>query len=215
MILHMNISSRLLLVICLGCCGVMSRAVDTTSISFDTGGLLINNSNNSSILSGGTTADGDGTVVQIGYYSSATSGNLFSGTWTALAGAGTSNYSTLSIGDFNVNGGANGELWTGNLVFTAGPVGGQILSVRFYNNTSLATSTYYATVSNANWTWIAPSPTPSPLIWSAVDSGSTWEGGFTAYTGIAVSAVPEPATYAALFGVASLGFCVWRKRRKA
>lgn len=30
-----------------------------------------------------------------------------------------------------------------------------------------------------------------------------------------VSAVPEPATYAALFGAASLGFCVWRKRRAA
>jgi hypothetical protein len=31
----------------------------------------------------------------------------------------------------------------------------------------------------------------------------------------AVSAVPEPATCAALFGIASLGFCVLRKRRKA
>lgn len=31
----------------------------------------------------------------------------------------------------------------------------------------------------------------------------------------AVSAVPEPATYAALFGIASLGFCILRKRRKA
>lgn len=30
-----------------------------------------------------------------------------------------------------------------------------------------------------------------------------------------VSAVPEPATYAALFGVASLGFVAWRKRRAA
>lgn len=30
-----------------------------------------------------------------------------------------------------------------------------------------------------------------------------------------VSAVPEPATYAALFGAASLGFCIWRKRRAA
>lgn len=29
------------------------------------------------------------------------------------------------------------------------------------------------------------------------------------------SAIPEPATYAALFGAASLGFCMWRKRRAA
>jgi hypothetical protein len=30
-----------------------------------------------------------------------------------------------------------------------------------------------------------------------------------------VSAVPEPTTYAALFSVATLGFCIWRKRRQA
>jgi hypothetical protein len=32
---------------------------------------------------------------------------------------------------------------------------------------------------------------------------------------LTVSAVPEPATYAALFGVAALGFCAVRRRRKA
>lgn len=32
---------------------------------------------------------------------------------------------------------------------------------------------------------------------------------------LTTSAVPEPATYAALFGVASLGFVAWRKRRAA
>jgi len=38
---------------------------------------------------------------------------------------------------------------------------------------------------------------------------------FTLNTLSAVSAVPEPATYAALLGAASLGFVAWRKRRAA
>lgn len=38
---------------------------------------------------------------------------------------------------------------------------------------------------------------------------------FTLNTLSAISAVPEPAAYAALFGVASLGFVAWRRRRPA
>lgn len=37
----------------------------------------------------------------------------------------------------------------------------------------------------------------------------------SSFTGVVTSAVPEPATYAALFGLASLGFCALRRRRKA
>ena len=38
---------------------------------------------------------------------------------------------------------------------------------------------------------------------------------FTLNTLMAVSAVPEPATYAAIFGLAALGFCAVRRRRRA
>ena len=38
---------------------------------------------------------------------------------------------------------------------------------------------------------------------------------FTLNTLVAISAVPEPATYAGLFGLAALGFCAVRRRRKA
>jgi hypothetical protein len=42
--------------------------------------------------------------------------------------------------------------------------------------------------------------------------GMNTSGGGVNFT---LTAVPEPATYAALFGLAAIGFCVWRKRRVA
>jgi len=50
--------------------------------------------------------------------------------------------------------------------------------------------------------------------WNLV-SGGSGSSINVALSSVAVSAVPEPATYAALFGLASLGFCIMRKRRKA
>jgi len=44
---------------------------------------------------------------------------------------------------------------------------------------------------------------------------TTSDPNFTLNTLSAVSAVPEPATYAALLGAASLGFVAWRRRRAA
>ncbi|MDI1319983.1 MAG: PEP-CTERM sorting domain-containing protein [bacterium] len=38
-------------------------------------------------------------------------------------------------------------------------------------------------------------------------------GGFVSASSLAISAVPEPATYAALCGLGALGFTAWRKRR--
>ncbi len=191
-------------------------SADTTSFSFGSDGVLLKSSNNSTLLSGGSTSDGDGARVQIGYFTTATSGSLFSGVFTPIAGEGTSLYSTLSIGDFNVEGGTNGEIYTGLLDFVTGgsyPASNAILAVRFYNNTSIATSTYQATASAASWTWVAPATPSSSITLSLQDSGVSWQGGYTAYTGNLVSAIPEPSTYAALAGLAILGVAASRRRR--
>ena len=45
-------------------------------------------------------------------------------------------------------------------------------------------------------------------------SGSVFASGLTAPGGIAVSAIPEPSTYAALFGLAALGFAAYRRRHR-
>lgn len=53
-------------------------------------------------------------------------------------------------------------------------------------------------------------------------TAATWAGSFTGQPGYtldmtitAVSAVPEPSTYAAIFGAAVLGLAVWRRRMSA
>ena len=50
---------------------------------------------------------------------------------------------------------------------------------------------------------------------SAVFGGYSFNTGNQVITLASEATIPEPSTYAAIFGAASLGFCVWRKRRKA
>lgn len=46
------------------------------------------------------------------------------------------------------------------------------------------------------------------------DTSNAVVGSF-AVTGVSISAVPEPSTYAALAGLAALGFVAWRRRQRA
>src|SRR5437868_9780126 len=89
-----------------------------TTVSMDSGGFQLFNQN-TSLLSGGTAADGDGVVLQLGYFS----GPNFSGTFTPLTGQGSLNIAPIpgsvpaetmnqtSIGDQTSQGGTNGEFF--------------------------------------------------------------------------------------------------------
>ena len=66
------------------------------TINFDSGSQTLFNSNHSSLLTGGSpTLDGDGAVLQLGYFSGATGlqpfGAAGNGTWIALTGEGGAN----------------------------------------------------------------------------------------------------------------------------
>jgi len=54
----------------------------------------------------------------------------------------------------------------------------------------------------------------SDLTYFTVTGDGTANAVRMSFDSFSISAVPEPATYAALFGILSLGFSVWRKRRK-
>ena len=192
---------------------------DTTSISFDTGSFTINGTSNSTALA-------IGSVVEFGFYSSSTSSDLFNGTWTSIAGGTSANtaFSGTFIGNNPASDGGAGTYATGSgLVFdttklttsTILPSAGKILAVRFYNDASVMTSTHYAAASNSNWLWTAPSSNGSFIgrMSNLDDVGTLWEAGNVAFTGISTSAVPEPATYATLFGLGVLGLAVYRRRR--
>ena len=194
---------------------------DVTTLNFDTGSFSIKNSNDASVLTGGTASAGDGTVVQLGYYSTATSGNNFSGNWVPITGAGSLNtaFNNSTLGDLDGNGAGDGTFANSFSFNTdtaatvvALPVNGAILAVRFYNGTTLVNSTHFAAASNNLWTWISPISTPSTINMS-LDDGVVWQGGFTAYTGNLLTAIPEPSTYASLAGLAILGFAAMRRRR--
>lgn len=187
----------------------------SVSLSMDSGSFSLTRKGGGLLLSGGTDAAGDGFALQLGFYSGATAGSLFSGTWTPFAGAGTAVFSTLSIGDLSINGAGDGTFaFSLNLDSTVVglPAAGQILALRFYDSTSVAAAANFGSVSNAAWTWVAPNFPPPALNFSLDDVGVSWIGGNVATTGTAV--IPEPSTYALILGALTLGIVGVRRWRK-
>jgi hypothetical protein len=117
-------------------------------------------------LSAGSSALGDGTLVQLGYYSSATQASPFSGTWVTLA--------TTSMGDDSVN--ISGKFATTSTLiggnFSA-PAVGTPLGVRFFDGISVATSSYFNVVSDSSggWNFVAPT-VPAPIINIVIDKAT-------------------------------------------
>jgi hypothetical protein len=220
---------------------------DQTTVSFDSGSQMMYNENTGATiaLSGGTPVNGDGTVLQLGYYDAATTANNFAGNWVPLSGQTSLNtavipgglianptnetYNQTSIGDAN---GAGNATFAISLNFVAGdPNSGNSLpslatiplALRFYNNTSIATSTFYNVVSDDLWLWKTPITPPSSVTISLNDLNLEWlsisqgQAANTAFhTTISLAAVPEPATIAVgALSAATLICSAVRRRRKA
>ena len=204
-----------------------TQAASIVTVNFDSGSLTLGNASGS-ILSGGTTADGNGDVLQLGYFSNGTAGSPFAGTWVPLSGSGSLNtaFSTTSIGDANANGAGDGTFAL-SLTFTAGssttgnsfPLAGTPVGIRFYDGLSIATSTHYETIMDSLWKWVDPAvpPTNVPVTISFDDVGLKAEssGGYapTFAGGKLTTAVatPEP-TSALLLGMGAAGLLARRRR---
>jgi len=119
-------------------------------------------------------------LIQLGYYSTATAGNNFSGTWIPLTGAfglpfpttigdsGSGSGSGDGVGDFitlfNLNistavvyPGDPGTYTTnsGQTITLSSPANNQILAIRFYDTTT-GTSGNFNAVSANDWNWKTP-----------------------------------------------------------
>ncbi|NBV33743.1 MAG: hypothetical protein EBR81_08185, partial [Proteobacteria bacterium] len=148
--------------------------------------LLLDSAGNA--LSAGSSSNGDGCVIQLGYYSNATALNPFNGDFVALTGEGSANsqFRTTALGDSN---GQSAGRFSLSSTFQAGsatsglnlPPSGTPLAIRYFNSSTIATSTFYNAVSaGTNWAWKAPAATPGELmLLSLGDSGLTWLGGTT------------------------------------
>lgn len=188
------------------------------TVTFDSGTQFLRDASGT-LLSAGTSADGDGAVLQLGYYDGASTGNNFLGNWIPLSGEGSLNtgvipgfsltFDNTSIGDLNEAAGGDGTFAIA-LTFTVGdsqtgdslPSSTAIpLSIRFLNGTTIADSTHFNVVSSDTWTWKTPGEDPAqPVInISLSDPNLEWQGGESSAFRTTL-AVPEPSTGLALIG---------------
>ena len=156
-----------------------------------------------------------GDVVEFGYFSQATGTNPFAGTFTALSGGTITNtaltpttpedtstvqdtVTTIIGGDTNT--GALAGQFAYELLFNQGaanlPANNQIMSILFFNNTTVASSTAFGAASDptggsdptAAWLWSNPTSNVGfQLNYSMGDSGVVFANDDVAFTGI-----PEP-----------------------
>ena len=218
---------------CIALMTVCSQGAALVTFNIDTGNRLLRDNTGAALTPGVLGTDHDGAVVQIGYFQSATVGNNFgNGTFVALTGEG-SVFGVLptTIGDSFNNGTIAGQYFSDPINLFAGTNGGANdglfpavntpLSIRFYNKTTIALSTFSETVSNNLWLWKAPANSPSqPIINLSFDSAGLLarSGAVVATPGSNINtstptAAPEPTSAALLLvGLVSLAS---RRRRVA
>lgn len=163
-------------------------------------------------LKAGTSADYDGSRLQLGYYSQATSANPFTGDWVPLTGLSGA-LSPSSIGD-------KGNLGAGRFnissSFDAGfppdlPTTNLPLSIRFYDSFSPTGSVYYNAVSDTTgaWNWIIPTEPQAVVTLSLPTSALTWQGGGGSAFRTTINIVPEPTSLVLL--LVGSGFLIRRR----
>ena len=156
--------------------------------------------------------DGDGAILQIGYYTLATTQNPFLGEWVAMTGTGTSYVTTVGDGGRSAGRFKTITLLEAGTFSFVEPTVGTPLSLRFYNSTTIPSSTYFNAVSttSGSFNWVAPSTPQSGMGLTLPDTNAIWQDGAGSAFRTTIP-VPEPSS-SALFALVSLGVMVVRRR---
>jgi hypothetical protein len=104
------------------------------------------------------------------------------------------------------------------------PSAGQIMSIRYYNASTVAGATDFGAISDPSggeaWLWESPaSVPPTGMTFAFGDTGVVYEGAGGVVNGsdtvpeTNISLVPEPATLSAMAGAVAVGAMVLRRRK--
>ena len=174
----------------------------SVTIQWSTNSLL--QGNGLSSLGPGTSADGDGALLQLGYFSNATLASPFAGHWIVLA--------TGTVGDQGVD---QAGLFSISTILTDGPFAqpavGTPLGVRFFDGTSEAASSFYNTAVNNDGSglWVSPAdPAPSITLTLSKAASALEAGEINGFR--TTIPVPEPGT--AALCLLSLGALLCNRR---
>ena len=157
---------------------------------------------------------GDGTALELGYYSLATTTSPFAGAWIPFTGQSVLGGQTTTIGDKFTGPGLfsiESQYHTEYDPFIIAAVG-HPLSIRFYDQFTGLAPRYFNTVSSVNWV-LQPLPEDSVSLMTMDLSQSPlrWEGGQASNSAFkTVLRIPEPGSLL-LVGLSSI--CLFFRRR--
>ena len=195
-----------------------------TTLYKDRNGVALDNQNPAA-----TPGNGQGQLVQFGYFSTATDANLFSGVFIPLAqfnsGDSLSGVSTVPNGRISLlvqfdltlqaTNFPDGAATSSYAALNSYPAAGAPLAIRWYDTTN--TSGFYNSVSATNWDWVAPTNTPQPSIVFNPDAGSLPVAVGLSFQSAAnpyVAAIPEASTFACV-GMGLFMLVTFRRFRRA
>ncbi len=156
--------------------------------------------------------DGDGAILQVGYYTLATTINPFLGEWVAMTGPGTSYVTTVGDGGRLAGRFKTTSLLEAGTFSFVEPAVGTPLSLRFYNSTAITSSTYFNAVSttSGSFNWVAPSTPQSGMGLTLPDAAAIWQDGAGSAFRTTIP-IPEPSS-STLLVLLSLGVMAVRRR---
>ena len=171
------------------------HATNRLQIQWTSGDAVLKTINGDPLAPGLTDVNGDGAIIELGYFTQATPSNLFSGEWVSLTHGTTigdsSTLNDIAPGSFQFSslfevGSDTVRIfpdWPGEFLAVANtpieqnnPAFGRLLAMRFYNTSTVIGGARYNTMSHPSWLWSNPgNPVPFPIIFEVQADDSQLE----------------------------------------
>lgn len=176
----MRIISSIILI--LACSGFSQAATIVLKYGNDRApGFELRDFSGTPLTPGEVNVSQDGAILEVGYYSLATTDDPFAGAWVAMVGPSITSPDFATIGD---KAGDIPGLFRRDADFGPNPLGpyrfpsvGTPMTVRFFDSTSYATATRYNAVSSAGWIWLGQRDPGAVLNMDLTTSSLLWQGG--------------------------------------